>query len=271
MSHALPLAARTFPEPSTVAATTATPPLILLHGLLACSRQWSVVAAELAIRRPVFALDLRNHGQSPRSAQMDFPALVADLLGWLDARGIGRIDLVGHSMGGKVAMALACRHPERIRRLVIVDIAPRHYRMPSHVAEFRAMHELQLDALGSRAEAEMRLEGRVANQAMRRFLANSLRQDEATGAWRWPFDLFALTTALAALKSSPLAPGDRFLGPSFFVAGGRSPYIRVEDEELIRTHFPAANLLRLPHSGHNPHLESRADFIAAVEAFLLRE
>ncbi len=260
----LPLAARDF----AASASVAHPPLVLLHGLLASSRHWHTAAGELAVRRPVFALDLRNHGRSPRAATMDFPVMVADLLAWLDARGLGQIDLLGHSMGGKLAMAFACRHPERVRRLVVVDIAPRPYRMPSHVAEFRAMHELRLDSLRSRADAEMRLEGRVPDASMRQFLAGNLERDPASGAWRWSFDLLALTAALPFLKGSPLAPADRFAGPALFLAGERSPYVQPADLPLIETHFPGARLIRLPRSGHNPHLESRADFLAALERFL---
>ena len=171
-------------------------------------------------------------------------------------------------MGGKLGMAFACRHPDRVRRLVVVDIAPRAYRLPSHVSEFRAMHELRLDSLRSRADAEMRLEGRVPDSGMRRFLAGNLERDPATGAWRWNFNLLALTAALPALKGSPLAPADRFAGPALFLAGARSPYVRPEDAPLIRTHFPDARLVHLPRCGHNPHLESRADFLAALENFL---
>ncbi len=262
----LPLAAKEFAPAATPPA--APPPLVVLHGLLASSRHWRTAAAELAARRSVFTLDLRNHGRSPRAATMTFPVMVHDLLAWIDARGLGQIDLLGHSMGGKLAMAFACRHPGRVRRLVVVDIAPRAYRTPSHVAEFRAMHELRLDSIGSRAEAEMRLEGRVPDPEMRRFLAGNLERDPASGAWSWSFDLLALTAALPSLKGSPLGPDDRFPGRALFLTGERSPYVRPEDEPLVRTHFPGARLLRLPRSGHNPHLESRADFVSALENFL---
>ncbi len=268
---ALPLAARAFAQPSGQNAPSpvaAPPPLVLLHGLLASSRHWQTVSAELADLRPVFAVDLRNHGRSPRAATMTFDVMVDDLLAWLDARQLPVIDLLGHSMGGKLAMAFACRHPERVRRLVVVDIAPRAYRTPTHVPEFRAMHELRLDSLRSRAEAEMRLEGRVADVGMRRFLAGNLERDDATGAWRWHFDLLALTAALPSLKGSPLAAHDRFPGRTLFLAGERSPYVTPEDLPLIRAHFPCADVLRLPRSGHNPHLESRADFLSGLETFL---
>lgn len=106
------------------------PPFVLLHGLLGSSRNWQTAGRELAADRRVYALDLRNHGLSPHAAEMTYEAMTADVRAWLDAQGVGTADLVGHSMGGKVAMLLACRHPERVRRLVVVDIAPKAYRWP---------------------------------------------------------------------------------------------------------------------------------------------
>jgi esterase len=265
MSAPLPLAERAFPAPADTA--RAAVPLVLLHGLLGSSRQWQAVASELAVHQPVFALDLRNHGRSPQSTVMDYPAMLADLLAWLDSRNLPQVDLLGHSMGGKLAMAFACRHSDRVRRLAVVDIAPRHYSTPSHVAAFRGLHELRLDSISSRTEAEMRLESRIPDPDMRRFLAGTLERDEA-GHWQWPFNLFALTAALPHLKADPLGPADRFTGPACFLAGTDSPYIGPADASLIREHFPSAEIVHLHGSGHNPHLETRARFVEALETFL---
>src|SRR5262245_22188729 len=105
------------------------PPLVVLHGLLGSSRNWQTAGGDLAKAGAahVMALDLRNHGKSPHADVMSYDAMVADVLTWMDARGLTRVSLMGHSMGGKVAMALACRHPERVERLIVVDIAPRDY------------------------------------------------------------------------------------------------------------------------------------------------
>jgi len=100
------------------------PALIVLHGLLGSSRNWQSTGSDLAARYQVWALDLRNHGRSPHEAEMSYEAMVADVIAWMDGQGIARAALMGHSMGGKVAMLLACRHPERVERLVVVDIAP---------------------------------------------------------------------------------------------------------------------------------------------------
>lgn len=245
-------------------------PLLLLHGLLGSSRNWQTAGAglaEVAGGRRVMALDLRNHGKSPWHATMSYDAMVADVLAWLDARGLGAVDLMGHSMGGKVAMALACRYPQRVRRLVVVDIAPRDYLSHGHRAEFAAMNELRLETLQSRGEAEMKMEGRVPDWAMRKFLTTNLERAE-DGAWRWAINLPVLTAALPEVERNPLVAGERFAGPTLFVRGGRSRYVREEDLAGIAEVFPGSRVETITAAGHNPHMETRVEFCAAVGAFL---
>ncbi|MBL9214535.1 MAG: alpha/beta fold hydrolase [Opitutaceae bacterium] len=239
------------------------PPLLVLHGLLGSVRNWQTTGRDLAAGYHVFALDARNHGRSPHAPEMTYAAMAADLLGWMDARGLARATLVGHSMGGKTAMRLACRHPERVERLVVVDIAPRDYSWMAHRAEFAAMNELSLDGLASRQEAEMRFEARVPDLGMRKFLATNLERTEA-GGWRWIANLPVLTAALPTLERSSLEPGDRHAGPALFIAGGRSQYVQPPDHAGIRRHFPAARIAVIADSGHNPHLDRREEFVRLV-------
>lgn len=241
------------------------PPLVVLHGLLGSSRNWLTTGRDLAAHHHVLALDLRNHGKSPHAAPMDYATLVADVLAWLDAQGFPRVALMGHSMGGKVAMLLACRHPERVARLVVVDIAPRDYLSLAHRAEFAAMNELRLDTLQSRSEAELRFEARVGDWAMRKFLTTNL-EPTAEGRWQWLINLPVITAALPALEASPLLAGDRFDAPVLFITGGKSNYVGAADLNLISGHFPRARVQVIPGSGHNPHMETRGEFVAAVLA-----
>jgi esterase len=239
------------------------PPLVVLHGLLGASRNWLTAGRDLAAKFHVFALDLRNHGMSPHSDEMNYRAMMADVLAWLDAHGLSRVTLMGHSMGGKVAMLLACRHPERVQRLVIVDIVPKDYFWAAHRAEFAAMNELELSNLRSRGEAELRFEARVDDWAMRKFLTTNLERT-AEGGWRWLVNLPALTAALPELEKNPLAAEDRFSGPTLVIAGGKSRYVQPSDWTAVTGHFPASRLEIIAESGHNPHMETREKFVELV-------
>lgn len=235
----------------------------MLHGLLGSSRNWLTTGGDLASRYHVLAPDLRNHGKSPHAEPMDYPTMMADVLAWMDAQGLGKATLMGHSMGGKIAMLLACRHPERVERLVVVDIAPKHYLSHAHRAEFAAMNELRLETLQSRGEAELRFEARVSDWAMRKFLATNLERTE-DGRWRWQINLPVITRGLPEIEGNPLVSEDKFDGPVLFVTGGKSDYVRESDLSVITAHFPKARIKVLAGSGHNPHMETRAAFVAAV-------
>jgi esterase len=241
------------------------PPLILLHGLLGSSRNWQTTGTDLADRFHVFALDLRNHGRSPHDPVMTYSAMMDDVTGWMDAQAIPRASLLGHSMGGKVAMLLACRQPQRVERLIVVDIAPKSYLSAAHRAEFAAMNELNLAMLRSRAEAEMRFEARIPDWAMRKFLTTNLEREEGgAGEWQWIVNLPVLTSSLAELEKTPLIPEDVFAGPTHFITGGKSRYVQPDDRKAIEAHFPGARVDIISTSGHNPHMEARPEFVAAV-------
>jgi esterase len=239
------------------------PPLVLLHGLLGSSRNWQTAGKDLTGQWHVLALDLRNHGTSPHAPTMAYPEMMADVIAWLDAQRLPRVELLGHSMGGKVAMLLACRHPERVSRLTIVDIAPKDYAWAGHRASFAAMNELNLADLRSRAEAEMRFEGRVPNWATRKFLTTNLERT-GDGQWRWQINLPVISAALPELERNPLAASDRFEGEVLVVAGGKSNYIEPADHAVFQRHFPAVKFVVIEQAGHNPHMETREAFVAAV-------
>jgi pimeloyl-ACP methyl ester carboxylesterase len=239
------------------------PPLVLLHGMLGSSRNWQTAGADLGTHFEVFALDLMNHGRSPHADSMTYEEMMGDVLAWLDAWGFPQVTLVGHSMGGKVAMLLACRHAARVGRLLVVDIAPKNYFWPGHRASFAAMNELNLADLRSRAEAEMRLEARVRDWPTRKFLTTNLDRT-ADGAWFWQINLPVVTAALPELEKNPLHAEDRYEGPTRFIVGGKSNYVEPDDHATIRSHFPSAEIRVIPNGGHNPHMEAREAFVAAV-------
>jgi esterase len=239
------------------------PPIVLLHGLLGSSRNWQTAGRELAAGRRVFALDLRNHGLSPHAPDMSYDLMASDVLAWLGKQGMGPVELVGHSMGGKVAMLLACRNPESVARLVVVDIAPKPYSWPERRQEFAAMNELDLGSLKSRADAEARLGPRVPGWAERKFLTTNLERTDG-GGWRWQIDLAAITAALPDLERNPLVAADRYSGPVLVISGANSGYVKPGDRDAILAHFPSARFEVIAGSGHNPHIEARDAFVRAM-------
>ena len=243
------------------------PPLVVLHGLLGSSRNWLTTGADLAAVRHVLAPDLRNHGSSPHTAEHTYAAMEGDVIGWLAGLGIDRFDLIGHSMGGKVAMHIACRNPERVASLIAVDIAPRSYRLDSHALQFAAMNALHPESIANRQEAEQGLLDSVGDLGTAKFLATNLDRREG-GGFQWRINLPALTAAVDGLGHSPLGPDDRYEGPALFIAGGESGYVRDIDDEPIANHFPRAEIRRIPGAGHNPHIDSRAAFVDVVRRFL---
>lgn len=242
---------------------TDAPPLVIAHGLFGSARNWGAVAKRLARGREVIAVDLRNHGDSPRSPDASYPALATDLAEVIDAEG-GRADVLGHSMGGKAAMALALIAPSRVRRLVVADIAPVAYGH-SQIGYVRAMQGVALAGVVRRADGDAALAEAVPDPALRAFLLQSLAVGP-DGA-RWKLNLPALADQMPKIMGFPSIDG-RFDGPTLFLSGGASDYVRPEHWPEILARFPRAQRGSLPNVGHWLHAEAPQAFAAAVEAFL---
>jgi pimeloyl-ACP methyl ester carboxylesterase len=243
------------------------PPLVILHGLLGSSRNWQTVGADLAASQHVLAVDLRNHGLSPHAADQDYALMEADLERWMETQSLASAVLLGHSMGGKLSMALACHRPQRVAALVVVDIAPRHYDVGRIGGMLETMAGIDLAAAESRAAVEAELQKGVPDWGLMKFLATNLDRDER-GRFFWRVNVKALHAELAELAGTSLQAGDRYEGPTLFVAGGRSYHVRDEDRAGIMACFPRARITVLPDSGHNPHIEARAAFVDTVRSFL---
>jgi len=239
------------------------PAIVVLHGLLGSSRNWQSAGAAMAARGPrVIALDLRNHGESPWADACGHAAMAGDVAAWITREGLGPVHLLGHSLGGKVAMRLAADRPDLVARLTVVDIAPRDY--PGRLrVEFEAMRSLDLARLGGRREADAALTPLIPDWAQRQFLLTNLGQD-ARGAWVWKVNFRALEAALPLMLANPLAPGQTYAGPARLIRGGKSDYVRDEDLPAFRARFPAGDVVTLPDSGHNPHFDARSGFVDAV-------
>ena len=240
------------------------PPLVILHGLLGSSKNWRSAGRDLARHFHVFALDLRNHGQSPHAPTQTYDQMVGDLLEWLEGQGFPQATLLGHSLGGKVAMRFACREPERVARLYVIDIAPRPY--PVDSGAFEALMRLDLGGVTSRNGADELLKADFPDRGLRQYVLTNLVRRES-GELRWQVNLPVLAAHLPELRESSLEPGDRFEGETLFVVGGKSRFVLEEDEARIRNHFPAVRIRVLPECGHYPHAEDRAAFVEALLRF----
>lgn len=238
-------------------------PLVIAHGLFGSARNWGVIARRLADTRAVLAVDMRNHGDSPWTDTHGYDEMAHDLAQVITRAG-GRADLLGHSMGGKAAMALALTRPELVSRLVVADIAPVAYgHSQRHL--IAAMRGLDLSRLTSRTQADARLAPAIADQAVRAFLLQSLDLGHDPPRWRLNLDL--LDAEMDRIIGWPGIQG-RYGGAALFLAGGSSDYVRPEHRSLIRALFPSARLARMPGAGHWLHAERPRDFEAVLRGFL---
>ena len=238
-------------------------PIVILHGLLGSSRNWQSAGVALAASgHRVIGLDLRNHGISPWDDDCTYESMAEDVRAFLHKENLDSVHLVGHSMGGKIAMRLALSYPEIVSRLTVVDIAPRNYTDRVRV-EFTAMNSIDLTKIKSRRDAENQLMDTITDWGMRQFILTNLNSDE-NGVWKWTVNREALTQSLQSILDFPINENETFTGPTRFIRGGKSNYITDADTILIKKHFPAADWVTLPESGHNPHFDSRTGFVDAV-------
>ena len=241
------------------------PPVVLLHGLFGSLDNWHSISRELARRFRVYAPDQRNHGDSPHSAEMNYPAMAEDVLDFIRSIGLERAAVVGHSMGGKTAMELALAHPEAVDRLVVVDISPRAY-APCHERIFNGLLALEPAGFENRGEIEAALAPAIPSKSVRQFLLKSLARDPG-GAFRWKLNLRDLFANYGRL-SEALAGNRVFRGPALFLRGGKSEYLPESDWGLVRSLFPGARLETVAGAGHWVHAEAPEPFLKNVLEFL---
>ena len=265
MTATVALAARELDGPAEGAVDL--PPLLVMHGLLGSSRNWQAHGKALARERRVLLIDLRNHGASPWSDVMDYPAMAADVQALADAQGIERFALLGHSMGGKVAMAVALAAPARVERMVVADIAPVTYRHTfSHYVE--AMQHLDLARIGRRAMADAALAPSIEDAGIRQFLLQNLEFDGNGGAY-WKPNLAVLDAAMTTLTGWPEDyAGRTYDGPTLAIRGGASAYVDEAGMAAFQSLMPAVTFETLEGAGHWLHAEAPRPFLEAVQRFL---
>ena len=242
-------------------------PLVILHGLLGSSRNWQAAGAALGDSFRVYALDLRNHGDSPHDDEHSYELMAEDVLRWMDRQGLERAIVMGHSMGGKLAMKIACENQSRLSKLIVVDIAPKTY-PNSHDDDLAAMLAIDLGRIESRKEADERLKDAAPDWGLRQFLLTNFVRD-SEGGFRWQANIRAIYESRRRLESSSLQREQRFEGETLFILGERSNYFASDDVEQVRSHFPASSIERIPDCGHNPHFEKRDAFVEIVKRFCI--
>jgi esterase len=240
-------------------------PLVVLHGLFGSGDNWHSFAQRFAPRFRVILPDARNHGLSPHNAEMSYPVMAEDVRELLATEGISAAQVLGHSMGGKTAMELALNHGELVRRLVVVDIAPRAY-APQHDQILEALCNLDLARHRDRRLIEEALAGTIPEMVVRRFLMKSLSRDDS-GSFQWKLGLQEIRANYGRLNEA-LAEGRSWGGACLFVRGEKSGYISEQDQTAIRSCFSAGVIRTIPGAGHWVHADAPGSFETLVSAFL---
>lgn len=255
--------------------------MIILHGLYGSSDNWMTIAGRLGAHFHVYLPDLRNHGQSPHNTEHNYQVMCEDLDEFIRDHNIHKPVILGHSMGGKVAMFYAACHEEEISGLVVVDISPRTYvirddsgeRFSGHKKMMEALLALDLTTIKTRQEALNALENQIPSLRVRQFLLKNLTRDK-NNHFRWRLNLEALYQNLPAildgLDQNPDTAGQTLTGfPVLFIRGSESNYIQEQDMTMIKVFFPYADIITIPESGHWVHAEQPDLFVETVTSFLL--
>lgn len=244
------------------------PPFLILHGLLGASGNWHSLSRNVfAEDFSVYALDLRNHGRSPHAERLDYPSMAADVERFFQIHALREAYLMGHSMGGKVAMQLALSDPGLIKKLIVVDVAPRAY-PPYHREILDALQSIAPSSVSSRDDVEEALTERISSKPVRQFLLKNLAYDSDDDRYYWQMGLDAIAENYENVNQA-IESDRRYDGPTLFVRGENSSYIDdEEDMDEIRRLFPKARLETIAGAGHWIHADKPDAFAEVVLDFL---
>lgn len=242
-------------------------PVIILHGMFGTLDNWQTIAKKLATHFMVFIVDLRNHGRSPHSDEFNYSIMANDVREFMESNWIYKAHIVGHSMGGKVAMQLATENPDMVNKLIVVDIAPKAYK-GNHQPIFDALFALNLEHLESRKAANDFLEPRLESYSVRQFILKNLSIDKKTQQYRWKMNLPIIYKAYKHIlgKSELSTPYNK---PTLFIRGGNSDYIILEELNDYQEFFPQAAIHTIKEAGHWVHAEQPSDFLTVLTDFLV--
>jgi esterase len=251
-------------------------PLVILHGLYGSSDNWLAISKKLSEKYTVYAIDLRNHGRSPHHQTHTYEAMKEDLFDFFIQHNIEKAVILGHSMGGKTAMLFAADYPEKIKKLIVVDIAPKDYlalenesQYHFHRAVLLAMMEIDFNHIKTRQEVEFMLSEKIDNKSVIKFLLKNIASDKHTHTLKWRLNVEALYNNLEEIVEG--GNYKRFEDripiisyPVIFIRGLQSPYIKEDDITTIKRIYPDANIVDIPDAGHWLHAEQPELFLEAV-------
>lgn len=240
--------------------------MIILHGIFGSSDNWLTQAKLFSAHYRVFLIDQRNHGQSPHDDAFDYPVMVADLLEFIDTHQLENPIIIGHSMGGKVAMNFAVAYPDKLEKLIVVDIAPRPYNL-EHYVIIDGLKAVPILQLASRNDADAALVPYVPEPDVRQFLLKNL-QRKAEGGFSWKINLPVIDKNLSNIGLDLQFEGT-FEKPTLFIRGGKSKYVRDKDMARILEVFPMA-IMETLDTGHWVQAEKPKEFVEVVERWLSR-
>lgn len=239
--------------------------LLILHGLFGQSDNFATLAKQFSELYTVHAIDLRNHGRSFHSENMSFEAMSGDILNYLDHHQIEDCYLLGHSLGGRSVIEFAFKHPERIEKLIVADMAPKAY-PPHHQGIIKALNSVDFDKVVKRSDVEEVLKQYIPDTGTRQFLLKNVYHAE-NGKYAFRFNLKTLTDTYNELVGNNFSD-EVFDKPTLFLRGAKSDYVLDSDFGLIKKHFPHAEIQTISNSGHWVHAENPKEFFEKVVAFL---
>jgi len=240
-------------------------PLVVLHGLFGAAQNFRGIAKKMAEDFDIIAVDLRNHGASFHHDEHSYPIMAQDVFDLMDHLSLDQAHIMGHSMGGKVAMQMALHTPERIDGLVIGDISPVQY-PDHHDAVFKGFNAVDLTTISSRGEAENALTQHVEDPGVRMFLLTNLMRDEDR-AFKWRLNIKSLEDNYTEIAKPPTSKGD-YKAPTLFMRGGLSDYISEHHIPALKDLFPAAHIHTIDGTGHWLHAEKPDEYCQVVTDFL---
>ena len=248
-------------------------PVFVFHGLYGSSDNWQTIGKQLSENHKVIIPDLRNHGRSFHSNEMDFECMSQDVLNLFRIHNIKKSIVMGHSMGGKLAMKMAIDYPDLVEKLIIIDIAPKSYlkgyskHFEFHKNIINVMNSLDLSKIESRRGAEEIMNQKLSSEKTVRFLLKNLKSDKNQG-FIWGLNLKVIHRNLYKLIDDINEGNRSFNNPTLFIKGENSDYIVYDDQEQIFKIFPKAVINTIEHAGHWVHAEQPGKFLELVKKFI---